>query len=103
MGPDLSLPVMWSEQDDPAQPGRLDVSASSLHFSGGSRDGSSDRRFDVTDIARAYIGRTPAKRIGDRATLVLELHDGRMLRISGVERPGAVRELAERLLRIVPG
>jgi len=103
MGWDLSLPVMWSEQDGPAQPGRLDLSASSLHFSGGSRDGASDRRFDITEIARAYVGRTAGKRIGNRATLVLELHDGRTLRIAGVERPGAVRELAERLQQVVPG
>lgn len=100
---DLSLPVMWSEQDDPAQPGRLDLSASSLHLTGGSRDGAHDRRLDVTEIARAYIGRTASKRIGDRTTLVLELHDGRTLRVAGVERPGAVRELAERLQQIVPG
>ena len=103
MGWDLSLPVMWSEQDDPARPGRLDLSASSLHLSGGSRDGATTTGVDVTEIARAYIGRTASKRIGDRATLVLELHDGRMLRIAGVERPGAVRELAERLQQIVPG
>lgn len=103
MGWDLSLPVMWSEQDDPARPGRLDLSVSSLHLSGGSRDGTHDRRYDVAAIARVYIGRTAAKRIGDRPTLVLELHDGRMLRIAGVERPGAVRELAERLQQIVPG
>jgi hypothetical protein len=103
MGWDLSLPVMWSEQGDQARPGRLDLSASSLHFSGGSRDGAYDRRFEMTEIARAYIGRTALKRIGDRATLVLELHDGRTLRIAGVERPGAVRELAERLQQIVPG
>ena len=62
-----------------------------------------DRELDLAEIARAYVGRTAAKRIGDRATLVLELHDGRMLRIAGVERPGAVRELAERLQQIVPG
>ncbi len=103
MGWDLSLPVMWSEQDDPARPGRLDLSASSLHLAGGPREGNHDRELDLSEIARAYIGRTAAKRIGDRATLVLELHDGRTLRISGVERPGAVRELAERLQRIVPG
>jgi hypothetical protein len=103
MGWDLSLPVMWSEQSDPAQPGRLDLSASSLHLSGGSRDEAYDRRIDLTEIARAYIGRTAAKRIGERATLVLELHDGRTLRIAGVERPGAVRELAERLQHFVPG
>jgi hypothetical protein len=102
MGWDLSLPVMWSEQDEPAQPGRLDLSASSLHLSGGSRDEAYDRKLDVAAIARAYIGRTAGKRIGDRATLVLELHDGRTLRIAGVERPGAVRELAERLQQIVP-
>jgi hypothetical protein len=103
MGWDLSLPVMWAEQDDPARPGRLDLSASSLHLSGGSRDGTHDRALDVAAIARAYIGRTASMRIGDRTTLVLELHDGRTLRIAGVERPGAVRELAERLQEIIPG
>ncbi len=103
MGWDLSLPVMWSEQDDAARPGRLDLSASSLHLSGGSRDAAYDRLFDLTEIASAYIGRTAAMRIGDRTTLVVELHDGRKLRIAGVERPGAVRELAERLQQIAPG
>ncbi len=103
MGWDLSLPVMWSEQDDPARPGRLDLSASSLQLQRRLPRRGVRPPLALTEIARAYIGRTAGKRIGDRATLVLELHDGRTLRIAGVERPGAVRELAERLQQIVPG
>lgn len=103
MVPELSLPVMWSEHDGPARPGRLDLSSSTLRLEGGSRDGAHTCELELTEIARAYIGRTQAERIGGRTTLVLELREGGTLRVTGVERPGAVRELADRILRVVPG
>jgi hypothetical protein len=102
MGLKMSLPVMWSEDGAPAQPGRLDLSDSTLRLAGGSRAVAHGRELQLGEIARAYIGRAPAERIGGRMTLVLELENGLTLRIAGVERPGAVRELADHILRIVP-
>ena len=94
---DLSLPVIWSENDDPAQPGRLDLTETTLRFEGGSRDATHARSLLLTDVAAAYVGRVPADRIGASTTLVIELHDGGRLRVAAVGRPGALRELTERI------
>jgi hypothetical protein len=102
MGAKMSLPVMWSEDGAPAQPGRLDLSESVLRLAGGSRTIAQGRELELREIARAYIGRAPWERIGGRMTLVLELEGGRILRIAGVERPGAIRELADQILRVAP-
>jgi len=103
MGLDLSLPVMWSVNGAPARPGRLDLSVSTLRLEGGRRAVPHDREIDLAEIEKAFVGRRSAQRIGGRSTLVLELRGGETVRIAGVERPGAVRELAERILQTVSG
>jgi len=94
---DLSLPVIWSEDDAEPQVGRLDLTDSTLRLEGGSRDATHRRKLVLIDVAAAYIGRAPADRIGKSATLVVELRDGGRLRIATVGRPGALRELNERI------
>jgi hypothetical protein len=98
----MSLAVMWSENDAPAQPGRLDLSTSRLQLAGGSPSGARGLELDLADVARAGIGRKTADRVGGRMTLVLELRDGGRLRIAAVEQLGAMRELAERIQRSIP-
>jgi hypothetical protein len=97
MRSDLSLPVLWSEDGATAFPGRLELSGGHLHLVGGSHGAERTRDVDVRDIASTRLGRTAAERIGARLTLVVELRDGESLRIAGYERPGAMRDLADRL------
>jgi len=82
-------------------PGRLDLTGDSLHLSGGSRDEPLTRTFALAEIAAVRIARGASERLIDRAALVVELHDGRRISITGIDRPGTLHELAERLQRAV--
>lgn len=97
MGPELSLPVVWSEDGTTLLPGRLELGGGLLRLVGGSHGIERTRELDVREIAATRLGRSADERIGGRLTLVVELHGGGALRIAGFERPGAMRELADRL------
>jgi citrate lyase alpha subunit len=97
MRPEMSLPVVWTEDGATAHPGRLELAGTHLRLLGGSRDVEQTRELELREIARTRLGRTSAERIGGRLTLVLELRDGSSIRVAGFERPGAMRELADRL------
>ena len=97
----LSLPVVWAEEGKTASPGRLDVTASTLLLSGGSRDEPRTRTIAVTEIASVRIGRGADERLAGRAALVIELVDGGRVSIADIHRPGTLHELAERLQRTV--
>jgi hypothetical protein len=88
---------MWSEDDDPPRAGRLDLTETTIQLEGGSRGATHARRLELADVATAYVGRVPADRIGASTTLVIELRDGGRLRVAAVGRPGALRELTERI------
>jgi hypothetical protein len=96
---DLSIPVIWVENDDAPLAGRLDVSPSGLHLDGGSRESRRTRDLRFTDILSFRIGRDGTDRIRGRAAVVLALAGGGRLSFVGFDRPGVVRELAERLER----
>jgi hypothetical protein len=98
MTPELSLPAVWSEDDAPARPGRVELHGKRLRLVGGSREAERSRELELGDIASTRIGRAAADRIGGRPTLVLELRHGGSIRIAGFARLGALSELTERLL-----
>jgi hypothetical protein len=98
MHPELSLPVVWTEDGGAARPGCLELDRNVLRLVGGSRDAEQSRELALDQIASTHVGRTAADRIGGRPTLVLELHDAGPIRIAGFARIGALSELAERLL-----
>jgi len=97
MRPELSLPVVWTDNGNAPLPGRLELTGRHLQLVGGSRSEDRSRELKVADIASTRLGRSADERIGGRMTLVLELRDGGTIRIAGFERPGAIRELADRL------
>ncbi len=97
MRPEVSLPVVWTEDDGTANPGRLELAGIHLRLVGGSRDAEQVRELELREIVSTRLGRTPAERIGGRLTLVIELRNGGSMRIAGFERPGAIRELADQL------
>jgi hypothetical protein len=96
---DLSIPVIWVEDNGAPRAGRLDVTPSGLRLDGGSRD--SRRTIDLAfgEIASFRIGRQSAERIAGRQAVVLTLARGGSLSFVGFDRPGAVHELAEHLER----
>ena len=97
MRPDLSLPVVWTEDGTTLLPGRLELEGGRLRLVGGSHGTERTRELDVRDIAATRLGRSPDERIAGRLTLVVELRAGGSLHIAGFEQPGAMRELADRL------
>ena len=98
MRPELSLPVVRTEDGGAVRPGRLELDGSVVRLVGGSRDAQQNRELERGDIASVRLGRTSADRVGGRPTLVLELRDGGSIRIAGFARIGALAELAEQLL-----
>jgi hypothetical protein len=97
MRPEVSLPVVWTEDGSAAHPGRLELTGQHLSLIGGSRDAEQVRELELREIAATWLGRTAQERIGGRLTLVVELLSGGSIRIAGFERPGAMRELADHL------
>lgn len=97
MRPELSLPVVWTEDGTTLLPGRLELVGTTLRLAGGSHGSERTREVERRDIAATRLGRSVDERIGGRLTLVVELRDGGTLRIAGFEQPGAMRDLADRL------
>jgi hypothetical protein len=83
--------AVWQD-GSPAMAGRVVLDASALTFEG--RQAS--RRIAFTSIASSHLGRGPADRVGGRPALVIELTDGRTIRVATPEL-GALHELAEAL------
>ena len=103
MQAELSVPVIWVENDGPPRAGRVDLTAGGIHLDGGSRD---DRRtVDLlySEIASVRIGRNGAERINGRSAVVLGLRSGANVSFAAFDRPGAVLDLAHLLEeRILP-
>ncbi|MGD0714162.1 MAG: PH domain-containing protein [Gaiellaceae bacterium] len=97
----LSLPVVWSEDGGPTQPGRLDLTAERLHFDGGSRNEPYTRDIALSKIESVRIARRPVERLSGRSALVVELRDGRRVSIASLDRPGTLLEFAERLQQAI--
>ena len=93
MEPELSVPVIWTEDGGAPFAGRIDLTALGVHLDGGSRD---DRRtvdLPYTEIASVRIDRN---REGRRA-VVLALGAGGEISFTAFDRPGSVLELAHRV------
>src|SRR5262249_13531709 len=78
--------------------GRLAVDEDDLVLEGSNGSGTSAlRRLSLRDVLRVHIARGPGDRIGDLPSLVLERRAGRPLRVSSLDRPGVLTELADTL------
>lgn len=97
MRPELSLPVVWTEDGTTLLPGRLELAGTTLRLVGGSHGNERTRELEIRDIAATRLGRSADERIGGRLTLVVELRGGGSVRVAGFEQPGAMRDLADRL------
>jgi len=85
--------AVWQD-GGPALAGQIVVGAGELDFEGAGRGRQASRHIAYDTIASSRLGRAPSDRIGGRTTLVLELTDGAVIRISTPEL-GALHELEE--------
>jgi hypothetical protein len=96
---DISIPVVWSEDDGSPLAGRLDVGDQGLHLDGGARESRRTRDIPFTEIASFSVDRAAGRR-----GVVLELVRGGSISFVPFDRPGALHELVDRLqLRVSPG
>jgi len=93
--------VLWSEDDGPVRPGRLDVSGDGLTLAGGSRTEPERREIPLAQIGCVRIARRANERLSGRAAIVLALQGGRTVSIASLAPAGTLRELAERLWALV--
>jgi hypothetical protein len=85
--------AVWQD-GGPPMAGRILVDGSALDFDGAGRGRHASRHIPYTTIASSRLGRGPTDRVGGRPALVLELADGKVIRIATTE-VGALYELAE--------
>ncbi|HZO97975.1 MAG TPA: hypothetical protein VFB42_11430 [Gaiellaceae bacterium] len=86
----MTYAVVLRADDGPDEPGRLELERDAVLVPGG-------RSVRYSDLGDVYLERL-AGAGGSRPTLVLVSRGGERLRISTVEGPGALRELAEELV-----
>lgn len=97
MRPELSIPVIWTEDGTSPLAGRLDVFGDHLHFEGGVRELRQARELPYAEIASAQIGRKNGDRIKGRSAIVLALAGGGTLSFVGFHRPAMLVELLHRI------
>lgn len=97
MQPELSIPVIWSENGRTPFAGRLDVFADHLHLDGGSRESRELRDLRYDEVGAARIGREGGDRINGRVAMVLELAAGGTVSFVSFDRPGTLVEVLHRI------
>ncbi len=97
-----SYAVLWSEPNEPVHAGKLELEPNGLRFEGsrGTRSRAHVHRVYYEDIESVHVGRRVSERLAGRPALVLDLAVGGPLRISSMQGPGILSELAERLGRL---
>ena len=95
-----SYAVLWSEPRCAVEAGKLELGRRGLRFEGshGSR-GARVRRISYREIDGVRIGYKPPERLHGKPTLVVDIVEGRSLRIGSVNGVGTVAELADELAR----
>jgi hypothetical protein len=94
---ELSLPVLWVEDDGPPLAGRIDLYGDRLHLDGGSRADRRTRDVAYAEISSLRIGRNGHDRIAGRRAVVLALCDGRTISFVDFDRQGDALDVAHRL------
>lgn len=94
-----SYPVVWSEQDGPPVTGRLTTLPDELRLEGAAEGRLVTRAFPRDELAGVRIGRTPADRLGNRATIVVERHHAPQILVQPLG-PGLLAELADMLAEL---
>ena len=93
----MSYAVLWSEQEGPAHAGKLELSAGSLVLDGVNGSGRIRREFSIGDVMSLRIGRARGERLGGRPALMLQLTEGRTLRLATLAGVGALHEVVDHI------
>jgi hypothetical protein len=88
-----SYAVYWNAQDGGRCAGRISLGPSFAELDGGTSDGRRTLRIGFDEIASVRY---------HRGLLQVWRHNGAPVRLGSVDRPGALRELAERLQAQLP-
>jgi hypothetical protein len=94
---DLSIPVVWTQDDWPPVAGRIDLTLDGVHLDGGARGERRTLDLPYGEISSVRIGRNGSDRIDGRRAVVLALHAGGSVSFVAFDRPGSALELAHRL------
>jgi hypothetical protein len=94
--------ITWREANGVQYSGQLELTPEYVRLEGGNGTSGGARHVPYADIAAVGMGRRPTDRIDGRQTLVLERRDGGALLLAAVGQPGALAELAERLVKLTP-
>jgi hypothetical protein len=94
-----SYAVLWSDQSEPVEAGKLELEPGGFRFEGSacSRRAPHVRRVSFEEIEAVHVGRGSPERLGGRPALVIDLVSGGPLRIGSFNGVGLLSELAERL------
>jgi len=96
-----SYAVLWSEPLCNLETGKLELDGESIRFEGSHRGrGGAVHRVYYGDIDGVRIGYQPRERLHGKPALVVDLVNGGMVRIGGVDGVGTVSELADELTRL---
>ena len=93
----MSYAVLWSEQEGPAHAGKLELGASSLVVDGLNGSGRIRREFSIGDVMSFRIGRGRGERLGGRPALMLQLTQGRTLRLATLAGAGVLHEVVDHI------
>jgi hypothetical protein len=91
----MSYAVLWSEQEGPAHAGKLELCPGSLVLHGLNGSGRIRREFSLDDVVSLRIGRGRGERLGGRPVVMLQLTEGRTLRLATLSGAGALHEIVD--------
>jgi hypothetical protein len=102
----ISYAVLWQNGDGEFQVGKIELDPYGFALTGMSGRDESRRpvvdRVEFENIWTARLGREVRDRIVGQPALILERAAGGPLRIASIDNPGTLRELAERLAKLIP-
>ena len=93
----IAYAVAWQESDGSRHSGRLDLGTADFRLTGRNGDGPAELAVPYASIRKFQIAGSSVDRFQDRPTLLVELSDGRQLKITSVAQSGIVAEIAHHL------
>ncbi|MGZ8693879.1 MAG: hypothetical protein ACXWYS_00375 [Gaiellaceae bacterium] len=98
----MTYAITWRESNGLQYSGRLELTPEYVRLEGGTTATGGARHVPYDDIASVAMARSASDRIDGRQTLMLERRHGAKLLVATVGQPGALAELAERLVLRTP-
>jgi hypothetical protein len=93
----IAYAVAWQESDGTRHSGRLDLGDVDFRLTGRNGGGPAEMAVPYTSIRNFQIVGSSVDRLQNRPTLLVELSDGRQLKIASVAQSGIAAEIAHHL------